>query len=1489
MARTVEAILKANTAGFNSSVDQAAAKMGQLGQKATAAGAQVDAGLKKASTSANRMGSATQKAGLTAAVGLGRASDASEKFGRSGAGILKNSEQLNSLSRTAGLAGAAVFAGIGLAVKATADFDVAMSGVAATGEEFKGRLDELRDSAIKAGAATSFSATEAANAQEELAKAGVNAQDVLEGGLTGALDLAAAGSLGVADAANIAATAMTQFGLTGAEVPHIADLLAAGAGKAQGSVQDLGLALNYVGPVAKSMGISIEETTGALALFASAGIVGEKGGTALRGVLLSLTSPSKAAADTMKQYGISLYDAQDRFIGLDGVAQELKNGLGDVSEAQRNAALGTIFGNAQITAATVLMKDGASAVNDWTAKVNDSGFAARTAATKMDNLRGDVEKLGGSLQTALIQSGEGATGGLRGIAQAADSAVSAFNNLSPATKSAGLAVAAIGGAGLLSVAGIAKLAVGAAEARAAMSALKTDSPRLAGALGGIGKAAGVAAGALIALEVAGAAAKAFHGVLIPDIKAADAALKSLAATGNAVNLDKLFNIQSKSFGQTITEVDSLGSAFQALGRENWADRLNGQIDSMLGTTETSFTRLRVQFDGLDQSLIGLSASGHADQAAAAFKKIADQAALQGYPVEKLIQLFPQYAQSVQAAATASGKANLAGQELADAMGGQLSPSLEKALKSAGALPQSFSTAANAAASFGTAIESIVRPTALTLEQTQQLSGQLFQSGNAFQNASSTHAAYAASLDSADKALGKHSLSINKDTGFLADNTQKQRDAGAALNDIAASGKAYVQSLVAQGGSAKEAAAATANVRKEFVSAADAAGLSAGQASKLADSYGLIPKEVSTTFQAFGLALQEQQVKDYGDRILKLPKEQQSKILAIYNDKGAKAALTELNKLEKKNAKPKVTVDGKQAVGTARAIERGIGKIPDKKPKVTINPSQATGAAKSIGRRIGDIPDKKPKVTINTGPATAAAKSIGRRIGDIPDGKPKVTVQADTSGASAAQRAINGVRGKTVTVTVKRINSGNMSRVATGGFITEAGVLRRAPGGPVWGAGTATSDSIPAMLSNGEFVQRAAAVDKYGVAFMEAINGLRVDPSTLPAFRDGGPVQKFAVGGQPQREFFGNPAYNAPLAVINNIVTRMKALENPLFNVAKAAAAVARSQHALDVENRKIARPKATMDRANARYKDAIDDRDAQKARLVELKKRADATKGITAADKAYRRAQQELARINIRVTKTSKERTAATAAYNKVAERSKSAADKLKQAQDALAASQQALADNIRQISATLRESAATTSTDPADVLAKRKETAAALEAFNKQLLALRKAGLNDQDITDIMNRGALDGSDLAGQILKGGKKMVDALNAAQAQLTAAADKVGTTVSVGVIRRAGGGWVDRGPYGVDKVPALLTRGEFVVEPKAAAANAQFLEAMNRSRGLVRGSQGSTTNIRHGDVSRSISIPIKVEHMGVTESQVLSKIQGRFMDSLVMTGLAGVGV
>ncbi|UWD83661.1 phage tail tape measure protein [Curtobacterium flaccumfaciens] len=413
------------------------------------------------------MANRTVKTSLVAEVsgyisGFDQAAKKTRELGSETEKLGQKREAIDGLGRASIAFGAVAATAVALAVAKYAEFDQAMSSVQAATHASAGEMRQLRDAAVDAGARTVFSATEAANAIEELSKAGVGTNDILRGGLAGALDLASAGELQVADAAQIAATAMTQFNLKGNEVPHVADLLAAGAGKAQGSVQDLSAALNQGGLVASQAGFSINETTGTLAAFASAGLLGSDAGTSLKTAILALQNPSTKAAGTMRQYGIDVYDSSGKMLSFGGIAAQLKDKLGGLSDEQRNAALATIFGNDAVRAANVLYNEGADGIATWTGKVNDNGYAAETARLKLDNLRGDVEKLGGSFDTALINSGTSANGVLRGIVQSATMLVDVVGGAPAPILGAGVAMAAlaasttlVGGAALI---GIPKLA-----------------------------------------------------------------------------------------------------------------------------------------------------------------------------------------------------------------------------------------------------------------------------------------------------------------------------------------------------------------------------------------------------------------------------------------------------------------------------------------------------------------------------------------------------------------------------------------------------------------------------------------------------------------------------------------------------------------------------------------------------------------------------------------------------------------------------------------------------------------------------------------------------------------------------------------------------------------------------------------------------------------------------------------------------------------------
>src|SRR5690349_17874528 len=281
----------------------------------------------------------------------------------------------------AALAGVGVATAVGLAVKRFADFDQAMSAVRANSGATGASLEALRQAAITMGADSQFSATEAAQGINEMAKAGVEAKDILGGGLKGALDLAAAGQISVAEAAATAAAAVKQFGLSGSQVPHVADLLTNAANKALGGVGDLSQALNQVGQVANGMGLSIEETTAGLAAFAEAGQLGSDAGTSFKTALQRLSAPTGEARAELDKLNINAYNSQGNFVGLANVAGQLQTSMEKLTPAQRAASMQIIFGQDAVRAANILYENGAEGINRWTKEVSEQGAAAKQAAT----------------------------------------------------------------------------------------------------------------------------------------------------------------------------------------------------------------------------------------------------------------------------------------------------------------------------------------------------------------------------------------------------------------------------------------------------------------------------------------------------------------------------------------------------------------------------------------------------------------------------------------------------------------------------------------------------------------------------------------------------------------------------------------------------------------------------------------------------------------------------------------------------------------------------------------------------------------------------------------------------------------------------------------------------------------------------------------------------------------------------------------------------
>lgn len=321
----------------------------------------------------------------------------------------------------AGVAG--LTAGLAASVATAATFEAKMSAISAVTGSTADEMAALTTVALDLGAKTSFSASQAAEGINELAKAGVSVADIVGGGAAAALNLAAAGGLEVAEAAEIASNAMNVFGIEGSKAGHVADVIAGAANSSAIDVHDFGMSLSAVGAVANTVGIGFDDLGTAIAVMGQAGIKGSDAGTSLKTMLLNLSPSTDKAAGVMKNLGIITADGSNAFFDATGKAKSLAEISGvlatatsGLTEQQKLQALQTMFGTDAIRAAAIMAKAGTEGFNEMATSIGKV-TAEAVAAERLNNLKGDVEQLTGSLETAGIKIGTAFLPGLRAIVQ----------------------------------------------------------------------------------------------------------------------------------------------------------------------------------------------------------------------------------------------------------------------------------------------------------------------------------------------------------------------------------------------------------------------------------------------------------------------------------------------------------------------------------------------------------------------------------------------------------------------------------------------------------------------------------------------------------------------------------------------------------------------------------------------------------------------------------------------------------------------------------------------------------------------------------------------------------------------------------------------------------------------------------------------------------------------------------------------------------------
>lgn len=313
-------------------------------------------------------------------------------------------------------------------IKAGADFDSAMAQVAATSGVTMDELNNnivtvgdftgsLRDFAQQEGATTAFSATQAAEALNYMALAGYDATTSVQM-LPNVLNLAAAGSMDLAAASDMVTDAQSALGLSLDETNVMVDQMAKASSTTNTSVSQLGEAILTVGGTAKSMKGGTEELSAVLGVLADNGIKGAEGGTHLRNMILSLSSPTKDAQQAMDELGLSLYDSQGNMRELDDVFQELNEDMKSMTDEQKTQTIAAIFNKTDIKAVNALLGTNKERWEEVYAAIDDSaGAAQQMADTQLDNLSGDITIFQSALEGAQIAISDGLSPTLREFVQ----------------------------------------------------------------------------------------------------------------------------------------------------------------------------------------------------------------------------------------------------------------------------------------------------------------------------------------------------------------------------------------------------------------------------------------------------------------------------------------------------------------------------------------------------------------------------------------------------------------------------------------------------------------------------------------------------------------------------------------------------------------------------------------------------------------------------------------------------------------------------------------------------------------------------------------------------------------------------------------------------------------------------------------------------------------------------------------------------------------
>ncbi|MFS0276256.1 phage tail tape measure protein [Corynebacterium striatum] len=324
-----------------------------------------------------------------------------------------------SLSGVAGMVGlGAAVGGVGAAfndmIKTGMAYRSELNTMNAVSGATASQMKQVADAAKQLGNDTELantSAGDAAAAMTELAKGGFTVEQSI-GAAKGTLQLAAAAQVDAATAATIQSQALQAFSLDADNAARVSDILAGAANASSAEMTGISQGLQQAGTVANQFGVSIDDTATTLAMFANAGIQGSDAGTLMKTALLALTDQGKPAQQAIEELGLTVYDANGKFVGMQSLMEQLQDASSRMTDEQYQAATATLFGSDAMRLAGIAAEQGGEGFEKLKGAVTRQGQAAEVAAAQTEGLPGAIGRVQNAWETAQTQIYEATEGGM---------------------------------------------------------------------------------------------------------------------------------------------------------------------------------------------------------------------------------------------------------------------------------------------------------------------------------------------------------------------------------------------------------------------------------------------------------------------------------------------------------------------------------------------------------------------------------------------------------------------------------------------------------------------------------------------------------------------------------------------------------------------------------------------------------------------------------------------------------------------------------------------------------------------------------------------------------------------------------------------------------------------------------------------------------------------------------------------------------------------